>query len=247
MSNRINRPDEYMMNPFPEFEDDYFYAEGNPYLIPEIVRNVEFGYQLSKKGNMFSTNLYYRKTKDKLEQKLTIGDEDKIHTIFHNGSKDRSIGTELMMNISPMNWWSVNANMNLYHYKITANIDGISTTRKDYSWSSQLVNSITINNNTSIQVIGYYQNKTVRSQGELSSFYFVDLALKRKFLEGRLSVNVQLKDVFQSLNYELFTETENMKLLGDFNNESPIFKFNITYTLSNYKKKTKDVQTEFDM
>ena len=247
LSNRINRPDEYMMNPFPEFEDDYFYAEGNPYLIPEIVRNAELGYQLSKKGIMFSTNLYYKKTKDKLEQKLTIGDEDKIHTIFHNDSKDRSIGTELMMNISPMNWWSVNANMNLYHYKITASIDGISTIRKDYSWSSQLVNSITINNNTSLQVIGYYQNKTVRSQGELSSFYFVDLALKRKFLNGRLSVNIQLKDVFQSLNYELFTETENMKLLGDFNNESPIFKFNISYTLSNYKKKTKDVETEFDM
>ena len=30
LTNRINRPDEYMMNPFPEFEDDYFYAEGNP-------------------------------------------------------------------------------------------------------------------------------------------------------------------------------------------------------------------------
>ena len=41
MTNRINRPDEYMMNPFPEFQDDYFYAEGNPNLIPEIVRNIE--------------------------------------------------------------------------------------------------------------------------------------------------------------------------------------------------------------
>lgn len=247
LSNRINRPDEYMMNPFPEFEDDYFYSEGNPYLIPEIIRNAEFNYQFSKKGFMFSTNLYYKKIEDKLEQKLFIGEEDKIHTIFHNGSKDRSIGTELMLNVSPTDWWSINANANLYHYKVTADIEGIKTTRENYSWSTQLVNSLNINKNTSVQLISYYQNKTVRSQGELSSFFFVDLALKRNFLDGRLSVNVQLKDVFQSLNYELQTETENMELLADFNNESLIFKFNITYKIFNYKKKTKDVQTEFDM
>ena len=40
---------------------------------------------------------------------------------------------------------------------------------------------------------------------------------------------------------------ENMKLLGDFNNESPKFLFNLSFQISNYKKKTKDVETEFDM
>ena len=38
-----------------------------------------------------------------------------------------------------------------------------------------------------------------------------------------------------------------MDLVGDFNNESPILLFNVSYKLFNYKKKTKDVQTEFDM
>ena len=60
LTNRINRPDEYMMNPFPEFEDDYFVSVGNPYLIPETVRNLELGYTFTKDNNMFSSNLYYR-------------------------------------------------------------------------------------------------------------------------------------------------------------------------------------------
>ena len=120
-------------------------------------------------------------------------------------------------------------------------------TRKNVSWSSQMVNSLQLGKNTSFQIISYYQNRTVRSQGELSSVFFVDMALKRYFLDGRLSVNLQLKDVFQTSDVELYTETENMRLVGDFNRESPIFRFNITYKLSNYKKKTKDVQTEFDM
>lgn len=247
ITNRINRPNEYMMNPFPEFEDDYFYAEGNPYLIPEVIRNYEFGYSHSKNGLMFSSNFYYRTTTDKIDQKLTIGGDKKIHTIFHNNSNDKSLGVELMGNFKLTNWWSFNANTNLFHYSINANIDGINVNNKDFSWSSQLVNSITLGENTSLQVIGYYTSKTARSQGELSSFYFVDTAIKQKFLDGKLSVNLQLKDAFQTQNYILKTNTQNMNLSGHFNNESPIFFINVSYNFSKFKKKTKDVHTEFDM
>jgi len=247
LTNRINRPDEYMMNPFPEFEDDYFVSVGNPYLIPETVRNLELGYTLTKDNNMFSSNLYYRQTTDKLEQKLTINEDDKILVMFHNDAEDKTLGLELMGNIEITDWWTLNANANLFDYYISANIEGVKTSRSAFSWSTQLVNSFNITKTTSFQIIGAYNSKTVRSQGELSDYYFVDAALKQQFLNGRFSISLQLKDVLQSLNYKLITETENMNLLGDFLNESPILLFNVSYKFSNYKKKTKDVQTEFDM
>ena len=247
LTNRINRPDEYYMNPYPEIQDDYFYSEGNPYLIPEIVRNYETGYSYSKEQTSFVANLYYRTTKDKIEQKLTIEDDDKIHTIFHNDAGDKAFGLEAMYNFNVKDWWSINANANLYYYNIWANIEGVKNQNDDFSWTSQLINSFNLNETTSIQLIGYYASKTARSQGELSDYYFLDIAAKKQFLDGRLTINLQLKDVLQSLNYELKTNTSNMNLLGDFNNESPIALLNISYKLSNYKKKTKDVQTEFDM
>lgn len=247
MTNRINRPDEYMMNPFPEFIDDYFYSEGNPYLTPEIVRNLELGYSYNKDKTSFSSNLYYRITKDKIDQKLTIEEDDKIHTMFHNDSGDKTIGLEGMYNFNVKDWWSINANLNLFYYDVWANIEGIKNQNDNFSWTSQLINTFNINETTSVQLIGYYASKTARSQGELSDYYFLDIAAKKQFLDGRLSVNIQLKDVLQSLNYELKTNTENMNLLGDFNNESPIALLNISYKLSNYKKKTKDIDTEFDM
>jgi len=247
LTNRINRPDEYMMNPFPMFEDDYFVSVGNPYLIPETVRNMELGYTFSKGNNMFSSNLYYRQTSDKIEQKLTINEEDKILVMFHNDAEDKTFGLELMANVEVTNWWTINANANLFNYNISANIDGVKNSRSAFSWSSQLVNSFNITETTSFQMISAYSSETVRSQGELSDYFFVDAALKQEFLNGRISMSLQLKDVFQSLNYKLTTETENMYLLGDFINESPIFLFNISYKFSNYKKKTKDVDTEFDM
>lgn len=247
MSNRINRPDEYMMNPFPEFEDDYFYSEGNPFLLPEIVRNIELGYQFTGEKNQISSSLYYRTTTDKIEQSLWIEEDEKIHTSFHNDCNDLAIGLEMMGNFDMTSWWSLNANTNLFHYKIEGNVFEDSFSNSDFSWTAQLVNSFQIKENTSIQLIGYYASETIRSQGTLSDYYFVDLAVKQKFLNGRLSLNVQCKDIFQTLNYELKTGTGNMKLLGDFNNESPTLLFSLSWQISNYKKKTKDVNTEFDM
>lgn len=247
MSNRINRPDEYMMNPFPEFEDEYFYSEGSPYLLPEIVRNIELGYQYANEKIQVNTSLYRRTTTDKIEQRLWIEEDEKIHTSYHNDCNDRALGAEIMANFDVSSWWSLNANTNMFHYKIEGKVFEDSFSNSDFSWTAQLVNSFQIKKNTSIQLIGYYASETVRSQGTLSDYYFVDVAVKQQFFNGRLSLNAQCKDIFQSLNYELRTNTGNMKLLGDFNNESPIFLFSLSFQISNYKKKTKDVHTEFDM
>ncbi len=244
MTNRINRPDEYMMNPFPEFEDNYFLSTGNPYLIPEIVRNLEAAYNYSGKKTSLSANLYYRTTSDKLDQRLTINDEDKIHVTFHNNSSDAATGLELMGNFDLTKWWSLNANTNTYYYETEGNVDGELFFRSNFAWSAQLVNTFSIKDNTSIQLISYYNSKTVRTQGELRDYYFVDLAVNHAFLDGKLNVNLQLKDIFQTLNYQLYTETGNMQLLGDFQNESPIFLVSVGYQINKYQKKTKDVHTD---
>lgn len=247
MSNRINRPDEYMMNPFREFEDDYFYSEGNPFLIPEIIRNLELGYQLASDKTVLSSNLYYRQTTDKIEQYLNVGDDDKIHLTFHNDAMDRAFGIELMGNIEIAEWWSLNANVNLFQYNIKGKVEEAEISKNDFNWNTQLVNSFTIKKSTSIQVIGYYSSKSHNLQYYVSDFYFVDLAIKQQFFNDKLSINLQLKDIFQSLNYDLITKVQNADLTGNFINESPIFMINVSYQISNYKKKTKDVETEFDM
>jgi hypothetical protein len=247
LTNRINRPDEYMMNPFPEFEDDYFYSEGNPNLVPELSRALEFNYQQIGEKTVFSSSLYYRNTQDKIVQKLTIGDQDKIHTIFHNDAMDQSTGVELMWKFDVQNWWNLNATTNFYHYSIKGNIDEDPFAESNFTYNAQLVNSITLGKSSSFQIIGYYNSETVRAQGTLGAFYFVDVAYKQQFLNDKLSLNFQVKDVFQSANYELKTATGNMDLRGEFINESPIFLMTVSYQLSNYKKLTKDVQTDFDM
>ncbi len=247
LSNRINRPDEYMMNPFPEFEDDYFYSEGNPDLVPELIRSLEFNYQLIKDKAVLSASAYYRHTRDKIEQKLTLGRQNKIFTVFHNDAQDESIGLELMGNFNLAKWISLNANTNLFHYQIKGHIDESPFSEKDFSWTSQLVGSFHLPKAIKLQLIGYYASETTRSQGKLSDYYFMDIALNKGLFNDKISLSFQLKDVLQSLNYELITNSSNLNLVGDFNNESPTFLITLSYQISKYKKLTKDVVTDFDM
>lgn len=235
------------MNPFPEATDDYFYSTGNPLLLPEISHNLELGFQKILEKGSFSTQLYYKTTTDKFGQSLTVMDDGRILIITENNRKDKMLGTDLMLNYTVTPWWSLNANASLSQYQIEGTIQDEYLENSNFQWNGNLVNSFNFKTNTSVQLIGMYSSKTVRLQGDLSDYYMVDLAVSQSFFNKRLSFNFQLKDILQSMNYELYTKHDKMELTGYFKNESPTFLFSISYMFNNFKKMTKDVQTDFDM
>jgi outer membrane cobalamin receptor len=248
LTNRINRPDEYMMNPFPEFEDDYFCSEGNPGLLPEIVRSLDLGYQTMFGPIMLSANLFYKQTENKIETKMIIRqDNEKLQILYHNDCFDKTTGIELSIKSQPAKWWMIMANSNVYYYYIQMKIDNQTIENQLLSYDFMLMNAFNIGKTTSIQLISYYQSKTAASQGDLSDFYFVDLGIEQKFLKDRISLNLQVKDVFRSMNFSLTTHSDDFSLVGDFNNESPILLLTASFQISKYLKKTTDVETDFDM
>ena len=247
MTNRINRPDEYYLNPYPEFEDDYFYSEGNPNVIPEIVRNLEFSYKNISDKAVLSANIFFRKTEDKISQLLVEGANKKLSITFHNAAMDRSLGIETMGNFNFKDWWSLNATLSGYQHFISGTVLNEEISKTNLVWTAQFVNAFQIKESTSVQIINYFSSATQEVQFEVSGFYFMDLGVKQTLLNGKLDIGVQFKDVLRSMNFDLITDAQNTHLVGAFGNESPIILLNVGYQISQYKKQTKDVQTEFDM
>jgi len=246
-SNRINRPEEYFLNPFPEFEDEYFYSEGNPNLRPEIVRNLEFNYRMIMDIFTLSTNLFYRTTEDKIDQIMVEMPDGKLHLGFHNEVSDASFGTEISGNLNAMKWWSLQGSFSAYRHHIEGKILNEEISKSNWSWSAQMVNSFRIGKGTSVQLVNYYQSLTQALQYDITGFHFMDVAINQKFYGGRLTAGIQAKDIFRSLNYKLLTLAQETALEGHFKNESPVFMLNLSYQINQYDKKTKDVETEFDM
>jgi hypothetical protein len=247
MTNRINRPDEYYLNPYPEFEDDYFYSEGNPNVIPEIVRNFEVSYKNISDKAVLSANLFFRTTEDKITQLLVEGPNNKLRMTFHNDAMDRSLGIETMGNFNLYNWWSLNATLSGYQQLVSGTVAEEKIAKTNFVGTAQFVNTFQLKESTSLQIVNYFSSATQEVQYKISGFYFMDLALQHSFLNERLKVSIQAKDVLRSMNYSLITEAQNTHLIGEFGNESPIILLNVGYQISQYKKNTKDVQTEFDM
>jgi hypothetical protein len=171
----------------------------------------------------------------------------RLNTTFHNNASDRSIGLELMGDFNPNSWWNLNASGSVFQHHISGQVVSENIEKDNISWSTQLVNSFQIDQKTNAQLICFYRSTTQNLQYNITDFFFTDISVKRKFFHDKLDVGLTVKDVFGTMNYKLITEAQNTYLEGLFNNESPIVLLNVSYQISQYQKKTKDVHTEFDM
>ena len=70
---RINRPDYNVLNPFKFQISELSFSKGNPFLQPEIVNNLEFGYTLKYRYNF---KLSYSKTLDQITRLIGPDDSD---------------------------------------------------------------------------------------------------------------------------------------------------------------------------
>jgi len=70
---RINRPDYNVLNPFKEQLSILSFSEGNPFLRPEIVNNVELGYTYQYRYNF---KIAYSRTTDQITRLIGPDDED---------------------------------------------------------------------------------------------------------------------------------------------------------------------------
>jgi len=70
---RINRPDYNILNPFNDKLSEITYQKGNPFLIPEIVNNIELGYTLAYRYNF---KLGYSKTLNQITRLIAPDEID---------------------------------------------------------------------------------------------------------------------------------------------------------------------------
>lgn len=247
LSNRINRPDEYLMNPFPEFEDPYFYSEGNPGLIPELASNMELSYRYIHKGLVLSGNIFYRSTRDKIEQLLVDTEDGKLYTSFHNNAQEERIGFEFMTNYNPAPWLGLMLSSSTFKSNISGVVDNENIEKSLFGYQIQMVNSVQLPKHTSVQLIGFYRSRVNSLQFDILPFYFFDLGINKAFMNGKLKVGLQMKDIFDTMNPTLDTRAQQTLLQGRLDGESQIILLNVSYQINSYNKKTKDAQTEFDM
>jgi outer membrane receptor protein involved in Fe transport len=235
-SRRIERPRGYYLEPFITYENAYSVRQGNPDILPEYIDSYELGYQKSLKTEGFlSAELYFRQTNNKIERVQSVYQPNVLMRSVANVGTDYSLGMEMMLNVKPVKWWTVNLMGNVYNYRLIGEFEERKIDTRSNNWNSRFNNTLMLTPNTRLQVDAIYYSPTVNAQGRREGFLFTNLAVRQDFLKSNLSLTLGVRDILQTAKFEFRSEGNNFSSFRKYEMQSPVFTFTISYRLNNFR------------
>jgi outer membrane receptor protein involved in Fe transport len=249
-SRRVDRPSNRQLNPFVDYSDSLNISYGNPFLKPQYINSYEISYGLFLGKTSFTTSFFVKNTNDVISSISKLGDDGINRTTFENIAKSTSYGMEFIAMQPISSWWRLNGNVSVYKYKFENNGANISP-YDNFSWSLKLNNNFTLwydiqmqlmlnYNSPSVAVSSGWGGNSVNSQTKLDAIYFADLAMKKDFMDGNLSVMLRISDIFNTRKFSSTVNGYNFVSTSTRTNDSRNIFLGISYRLNMGKIKERE-------
>jgi outer membrane receptor protein involved in Fe transport len=256
-SRRVDRPNNRQLNPVVDYSDSLNVFAGNPYLDPQYTNSYELNLNNALGFVFLNTSIFYRTTNGVISSISTLQPNGVLYTTFANVAKSENYGIEFIWTQPIAQWWRLVANFSYFRTKV----DGqgiVDVNQEATSWMTRIMSSFTFWNKTQLQVVFNYNSPTmtmsgamfgggpgggrygagaVLAQGKMYEMYGLDLALRKDFMNDKLSVTLRLSDVFNTrkfggeVNGSTFTSKFNRKM------DTRVLYLGISYKFNNYKEK----------
>lgn len=192
-SRRVQRTNNFELNPIPEREHSETLERGDPELLPEFIINTETGFVKKLSTGSIFINGYYQHTKNPIQRVNSVYADTILHRVFTNADYASRYGVELGGEGRPISWLKVNGGINLYNYNISGHVlaDQHTRTNKDwvYSINAGIQADFLKNWSTGLQVNYLSERPTV--QGKDSRFVAPHFNLSKALLKGALTAQLQ--------------------------------------------------------
>ena len=244
-SKRVSRPEGDDLNPFPEYMDPINLRAGNPYLLPEFIHSLEFGYQW--KNNIFTIvpSIYYRYKYNgftSITQKLN---DTAFLTTRQNLSNDQNTGFELVVSAKPTKTITANLSTNVFYN--TINFGTATAPDKKSIWSSNtnFNASASITKNTMYQFTCIYRSGRQTIQGFFNPTFVINMGLRQDLMKNKLSVVATVSDVFSTLKQKSDLITKFLIQNQLTSRDAQVFYIGFNYRFGKTTKKAED-KMQFD-
>lgn len=207
-SKRIYRPRLWSLNPFTSFRDDYNISTGNPNLQPEYSDSFEITsiYKFNKLS--LNVGVYHRTTQDVIERVISYSDNVST-TMPQNIGIKNTTGLELNAKYSPMNWFTLTSDLNFNSFKREGNFNETSFDFKGESWSAKVTTKFILPASFTLEMTGNYRSKYQTVQQTISKQIYMNLGIRKKIMNGKLTTSLSVRDVFNSRKRETITDQTN--------------------------------------
>ena len=88
-----------------------------------------------------------------------------------------------------------------------------------------------------VQFSAFYRGPSATAQGSREAFFFSNIAVRQDFLNKKLSLTAQFRDVFGAMRFRFTTDTDNVYSHMEFSREAQVVTLSLTYRLNNFKQK----------
>lgn len=234
---RLQRIRGWYLEPFYTWRNAYNIRIGNPNLEPEYIDSWELSYQKRFEKTIFSVDLYYRITNNKIDWVRSVYDDQPnvLLTTFENVGKDFSLGSEIMASFDPFSWWHFDVLGNLYDYRQRGELYGQDYSASSFNWNARFNNDFRVTNSTRLQLRAMYNSPTIRAQGETSEYFITSMALRQSFMDNDLSFTFQIRDIFGTMARESVNYGDDFYTFRSWDPSTPTFSMRVSYRINNYR------------
>jgi hypothetical protein len=231
-SRRVNRPHKHSVNPFPKYTDPLNLRRGNPYLNPEFINSVEFGFMSYSKKLTVTSSVYYRYLTNLIKRVKTVDSTGVATTSWQNLDNGQYIGAEVVFIYKPYKWWRMMISGNISQSYLSSSDAELNNS--GLSYSAFFNQTFSLKNNWSIQHTAYYMSPFILPQGRSYAMYSTNVAVKKSLLKNKLSLSLSLQDVFNTRRFALEANgSQSYKLYSQWKWQSRRLMFNVSYVFGN--------------
>ena len=239
---RVSRPWGGQLNPFVNLTDSTNISYGNPLLLPQYSNSLELNYIKNWESHTLSASLYYRNT-DNVIQRISYRDGDIMKSTFENIAKTQSAGTELILKNNLFRMIDLTSTLNFYYNKLDgfsylpegATTPVVGEADEDFSWSARIIANVMLPWGVSLQATGDYNSRELVAQGYRKANHAIDLGLRKSFLDRKLSLTINTRDLLNSRKRETITSGSGFSQESVFARSGRTVGFTLTYNFGNMK------------
>lgn len=249
-SKRVERTTTFKMNPFPEREHSETLEQGDPELLPEFIDMVEIGFVKNFGMNSLFLTTYFRNVENVVNRVNTVYNDTILNRIYSNVGTAKFLGFELGTELKPFRWWKVFAGGNLYNYHLEGSFDDRPINTSTWVYTVNANTTFDLSKTASIQWSLNYLSERITAQGKDSRYLSPNLSLRKTFLDGKLTANLQWLHMDIGLlptNEQRITtwREESFYTTTNYVYESDIIMLNLSYSLNKLGKKANFIKSEF--
>lgn len=230
-SRRINRPNNQALNPFTDYSDSITIRTGNPYLKPEFIHSVEFGFNVYIKSLSINGSLYYRHTDNMITRYRYVDPNTGTGVLtFVNFSSSENYGMELTLRYQIGKKGNIMLSGNMFKNIINAkNIDPALQSAA-FNWNTRVNGNYKVFKNTTIQLTGMYAAPIVFPNGSIRGMMNgYDVGLRQDILKGKGSLTLNVTDVFNMRVFDIRVAGDNFVLKAYRKRESRVGTLTFSY------------------